>query len=68
MPHKNIVSWTALISGYAQHSRADKGFLLFSDMFAHYRPTEFAYASVLTSCNYDRGRQVFTFVDWAPKL
>ncbi|KAM7508162.1 hypothetical protein LguiA_018615 [Lonicera macranthoides] len=59
MPYRNIVSWTALISGYAQHGKADECFGLFSDMLANYLlPTEFAYASVLALCDGDRGKQV----------
>ncbi|KAK2975617.1 hypothetical protein RJ640_021062 [Escallonia rubra] len=58
MPHRNIVSWTALISGYAQHSKHDECFGLFSGMVAHCPPTEFAYSSVLTGCDRDRGTQV----------
>lgn len=68
MPHRNIVSWTAVISGYAQQSRADECFSLFSEMLYHCRPTEFAYASVLTVCDGDRGGQVFKIVDSGPKL
>ncbi|KAL6977688.1 hypothetical protein U1Q18_026478 [Sarracenia purpurea var. burkii] len=58
MPQTNIVSWTSLISGYSQHGRSSECFSLFANMLAHYRPTEFAYASVLTSCEFDCGRQV----------
>ncbi|XP_056161993.1 pentatricopeptide repeat-containing protein At1g71420 [Syzygium oleosum] len=61
MPHRNHVSWTALVSGYAQHGRGDECFSLFSGMLAHHRPNEFAFASVLSSCREcdgDRGRQV----------
>ncbi|XP_057972925.1 pentatricopeptide repeat-containing protein At1g71420 isoform X2 [Malania oleifera] len=64
MPHRNIVSWTALISGYAQHGRADECFCVFSDMLIYCRPTEFAFASVLSSCGKhdgNRGRQVHAF-------
>ncbi|KAF8412008.1 hypothetical protein HHK36_004567 [Tetracentron sinense] len=58
MPHRNLVSWTALVSGYDQHGRPDDCFRLFSTMLSHHRPTEFAFASVLSSCNRDRGQQV----------
>nr|DAD38941.1 TPA_asm: hypothetical protein HUJ06_013263 [Nelumbo nucifera] len=58
MPERNIVSWTALITGYDQHGRPDDCFCLFSSLIAHHRPTEFAYASVLSSCNRIRGQQV----------
>ena len=58
MPRRNLVSWTALISGYAQQGRSDECFLLFSSMLVEYYPNEFAVASVLSSCFGERGRQV----------
>lgn len=61
MPKRNVVSWTALISGYAQHRRANECFRLFSIMLMDCRPNEFAVASVLCSCgqwNGVRGRLV----------
>lgn len=65
MPKRNLVSWTALISGYAQHGQADQCYGLFSAMLVDCRPNEFAVASVLSSCaEWDgehgrgRGRQV----------
>lgn len=70
MPRRNYVSWTALVSGYAQHGRGDECFSLFSGMLAHHRPNEFAFASVLSSCRErdgDRGRQGLSSValeDW----
>ncbi|XP_042478226.1 pentatricopeptide repeat-containing protein At1g71420 [Macadamia integrifolia] len=62
MPLRNLVSWTALITGYDQHGRSDDCFRLFSSMLAHHHPTEFAFASVLGSCNCIRGRQVHALV------
>ncbi|KAK4752028.1 hypothetical protein SAY87_020826 [Trapa incisa] len=50
MMHRNHVSWTALISGYAQHGHGDDCFLVFSSMLSHARPNEYAFASVLSSC------------------
>lgn len=63
MSHRNHVSWTALISGYAQHGRGDDCFLLFSAMLSHFRPNEFAFTSVLSPCvdsgsGEQRGKQV----------
>ncbi|KAJ0579972.1 putative tetratricopeptide-like helical domain superfamily, DYW domain-containing protein [Helianthus annuus] len=58
MPERNVVSWTALISGYAQHERCEDGFGVFSVMLGECRPNEFAYASVLSSCDRKFGRQV----------
>ncbi|KAL5574181.1 hypothetical protein UlMin_023778 [Ulmus minor] len=51
MPERNLVSWTALVSGYAQCRRFVDCFCLFSRMLAHHRPNEFAFASVLSSCS-----------------
>ncbi|KAJ1390856.1 Tetratricopeptide-like helical domain superfamily [Sesbania bispinosa] len=50
MPHRNIVSWTALISGYAQSGLIRECFSLFSGLLAHFRPNEFAFASLLSAC------------------
>lgn len=58
MPHRNIVSWTALISGYAQHGLIESCFRIFKDLLTHQYPTEFALASVVGSCNDICGRQV----------
>ncbi|CAN8255293.1 unnamed protein product [Cochlearia groenlandica] len=43
---RNVVSWTALITGYAQAWDEREGFCLFSDMLAHCCPNEFALSSV----------------------
>ncbi|KAJ9559724.1 hypothetical protein OSB04_004884 [Centaurea solstitialis] len=58
MPERNVVSWTALISGYSQHGRCREGCGVFSEMLTEFRPNEFAYASVLTGCDRGFGRQV----------
>ncbi|XP_027127589.1 pentatricopeptide repeat-containing protein At1g71420 [Coffea arabica] len=58
MPHKNIFSWTSLISGYSQHGKVDECFSMFTDMLAHCRPNDFAYTSVLSICDGFKGRQV----------
>ncbi|PON43398.1 DYW domain containing protein [Parasponia andersonii] len=50
MPERNLISWTALISGYAQCGQADNCCRLFLGMLLQYRPNEFAFASVLSSC------------------
>ena len=60
MPERNIVSWTALVSGYAQYGRPDGCFKVFREMLVWHRPTEFAFASVISACGGDGdcGRQV----------
>ncbi|XP_055805024.1 pentatricopeptide repeat-containing protein At1g71420-like [Solanum dulcamara] len=64
MPHRNIVSWTCLISGYAQYGNTDQCFRLLSNMLVHYRPNDFAYASVLSVCDSGSlcGRKVHALV------
>ncbi|XP_004290250.1 PREDICTED: pentatricopeptide repeat-containing protein At1g71420-like [Fragaria vesca subsp. vesca] len=61
MPTRNLVTWTALISGFAQRGLADNCFRLFAAMLPHHLPNEFTFASVLSSCaaaETVRGRQV----------
>ncbi|KFK41577.1 hypothetical protein AALP_AA2G147000 [Arabis alpina] len=58
MPERNVVSWTSLITGYAQAGNELEGFCLLSAMLAHCCPNEFALSSVLTSCWYEPGKQV----------
>lgn len=50
MPRRNFVSWTVLISGYAQCGLIRECFSLFSGLLACFRPNEFAFASVLSAC------------------
>ncbi|ESQ28060.1 hypothetical protein EUTSA_v10018183mg [Eutrema salsugineum] len=58
MHYRNVVSWTSLITGYAQAGNEQEGFCLLSAMLAHCLPNEFALSSVLTSCWYKPGKQV----------
>ncbi|XP_023642956.1 pentatricopeptide repeat-containing protein At1g71420 isoform X2 [Capsella rubella] len=58
MPDRNVVSWAALITGYVQAGNEQEGLILFSDMLAQFCPNEFALSSVLTSCQYEPGKQV----------
>lgn len=60
---KDIVSWSSIISAYAQEGHAEESFLLFSQMRrAGIFATEFQLASLLSSCAamavLDAGRQV----------
>ncbi|PRQ22489.1 putative pentatricopeptide [Rosa chinensis] len=50
MPRRNLVTWTALISEYAQRGRSEACFPLFAAMLVHYLPNEFAFSSVVSSC------------------
>ncbi|RRT51029.1 hypothetical protein B296_00049290 [Ensete ventricosum] len=62
MPRRNLVSWTALLSGFAQHGHHDDCFGHLADMLPHHLPNEFALATALSSCagaaRGFRGRQV----------
>ncbi|GLT65970.1 hypothetical protein SLA2020_383660 [Shorea laevis] len=55
---RNVVSWTVLISGYAQCGMVEECFRLLSGMLGECRPNEYAFASVLSSCGYGQGKQV----------
>ncbi|CAD6336283.1 unnamed protein product [Miscanthus lutarioriparius] len=66
MPERNVVSWTAMISGYSQNERPDEAWELFIMMLrAGCEPNEFTLASVLTSCTGSEGihqvKQVHAF-------
>ncbi|CAH9110080.1 unnamed protein product [Cuscuta europaea] len=60
MHRRNVVSWTLLISGYAHCGKDDVCFSLFSHMLALHKPNDFVYASLLSTCDGFRGRQVHT--------
>lgn len=56
MPERNVVSWTAMISGYSQNERPADAWDLFIMMLrAGCEPNEFTLASVLTSCTGSQG-------------
>jgi pentatricopeptide repeat protein len=64
---KDVVSWSAIISGYAQEGFAEEAFAMFSEMRHHSscsRPNEFTLASLLSVCasaaSMDAGRQLHT--------
>lgn len=62
MPHRNIVSWTALVSGYAQCGNVRECFIVLSGLLGHFCPNEFAFSSLLSACeeenDFSYGRQV----------
>ncbi|CAA6659784.1 unnamed protein product [Spirodela intermedia] len=47
---KDVVSWNAIISGYAQHGHAEEALRLFSRMEEEVRPTHITFISVLHAC------------------
>jgi pentatricopeptide repeat protein len=64
---KDVVSWSTIISGYAQEGLAKDAFTLFAEMRHHSscpRPNEFTLASLLSVCAsmaaLDAGRQLHT--------
>lgn len=50
MPHRTVVSWTSMISGYCQIGLADKSLSLFLEMLEIMQPNEFTLAVVLQTC------------------
>ncbi|KAL5708167.1 putative pentatricopeptide repeat-containing protein [Ranunculus cassubicifolius] len=67
MPERNVVSWTAMISGYAQRGCYYDAWVLFNQMLkSGTPPNEFTYATVLTcrtgSWDLDSGRQVHSLI------
>jgi pentatricopeptide repeat protein len=51
MPDRNIVSWTAMLSGYAQNGLEEEAVSLFSEMLlASVKPNHFTFATVLQAC------------------
>ena len=52
MPDRSVVSWTAMVSGYAQNGRHEETVRTFLDMWdgAGVRPNELTVSSVLPAC------------------
>eukprot|EP01018_Ginkgo_biloba_P019499 Gb_13599 [translate_table: standard] len=51
MPKHNVVSWTTMVAGYAQHGQVEKSVKLFYQMqSAGMEPNQFTFASVLMAC------------------
>eukprot|EP01018_Ginkgo_biloba_P029375 Gb_08128 [translate_table: standard] len=51
MPERNVVSWSAMIAGYAQHGHAEEALELFCEMQrAGINANQFTYGSILRSC------------------
>ncbi|KAK9074783.1 hypothetical protein SSX86_003101 [Deinandra increscens subsp. villosa] len=63
MPHRDVVSWTALISGFVGEGRGTEGVRLFCEMHEQgISPNEFTLATVLKACclclNVEVGKQL----------
>lgn len=50
MPHRTIVSWTAMMSAYQRKGLLDEAMLLFLRMLEHLQPNEFTLAVILQAC------------------
>ncbi|XP_061348348.1 pentatricopeptide repeat-containing protein At3g24000, mitochondrial [Gastrolobium bilobum] len=63
MPIKDMVTWTSLITGYAQNERAKDALVLFPQMLRDgSKPNEFTLSSLVKSCgfipSYNDGKQI----------
>lgn len=63
MPSRDMVTWTSLITGYAQNERAVDALVLFPQMIRdELKPNEFTLSSLLKCCglipSYNDGRQI----------
>ncbi|KAF5187657.1 Pentatricopeptide repeat-containing protein, partial [Thalictrum thalictroides] len=62
MPERSVVSWTAMISAYAQRGYHTQAWVLFNQMLkSGTPPNEFTFASVLT-CGFEKGVQVHSLI------
>ncbi|KAL6973051.1 hypothetical protein U1Q18_027226, partial [Sarracenia purpurea var. burkii] len=64
MPHKNVISWNALIAGYGNHGRGIEAVELFEKMLQErVIPNHVTFLAVLSACSYsglsDRGWAIF---------
>ncbi|KAL9232789.1 hypothetical protein vseg_007857 [Gypsophila vaccaria] len=67
MPGRNVVSWTAMISGFSQRGFASEGLSLFVQMLrSGEEPNEFTFATILPSCigdfGFKCGRQIHSLI------
>ncbi|PIN01052.1 hypothetical protein CDL12_26444 [Handroanthus impetiginosus] len=51
MSDSNLVTWSAMISGYKQSNKQLLGLQLFCQMQRYFKPNEFVFASALSSCS-----------------
>ncbi|XP_051148974.1 putative pentatricopeptide repeat-containing protein At3g13770, mitochondrial [Andrographis paniculata] len=71
MPERNVVSWTAMISGYNKTGRHSEALNLFLQMLrSGTDPNEFTFATVLTSCvgehGFKHGTQIHSLLIKSP--
>lgn len=52
MPHRNVVSWTSMISGYSQNGLDDEAIKLYLDLLrSGYMPDQFTFGSIIKACS-----------------
>ncbi|KAL3644179.1 hypothetical protein CASFOL_012111 [Castilleja foliolosa] len=51
MPERNLVTWSAMISGYDQSKQPHSALQIFVQMLRFHDPNEFVFASALSSCS-----------------
>ncbi|KAL5992190.1 hypothetical protein ACLOJK_013105 [Asimina triloba] len=56
MPHRNLISWSSIVSAYTQHGQGKEALVLFSvfRISSLEKPNEFIFASVLRACTQAR--------------
>ncbi|CAA6664231.1 unnamed protein product [Spirodela intermedia] len=64
LPHRSVVSWSAMISAYATHGRGEESLKLFSRMKSEGPPpNRLTFLSVLSACSHSglavEGREIF---------
>ncbi|GAV79949.1 LOW QUALITY PROTEIN: PPR domain-containing protein/PPR_2 domain-containing protein/DYW_deaminase domain-containing protein, partial [Cephalotus follicularis] len=64
MPHKNLVSWSVMVTGYGIHGRGRDAISLFCEMLANnVTPDEGVFTSVLSACSHAglvvEGKEIF---------
>ncbi|XP_010435197.1 PREDICTED: pentatricopeptide repeat-containing protein At4g14050, mitochondrial-like isoform X1 [Camelina sativa] len=64
MRHRDVVSWTSLIVGMAQHGQAEKALAVYDDMVTHgVKPNEVTFVGLIYACSHvgfvAKGRALF---------
>ncbi|KAH7314472.1 hypothetical protein KP509_21G004200 [Ceratopteris richardii] len=67
LPTRNEVTWTALLSGYAQFGCIEEAFKCFEQMKCEgISPNEFTFSSILKACaiskDFEKGQQIHTYI------
>lgn len=52
LQEKRVVSWNAMITGYAMHGHADAALGLFNEMIGKAQPDHITFVGVLSACNH----------------